>query len=320
MPGGNGGMNNVETASRMRIGLMLGADRCTQSIDDIVDIAKRVESAGLDNLLMANIRSHDAITTMAIAGRETTRIRVGTAVTPSYPRHPIAIAQQALTATAATRGRFTLGVGVSHKVVIERMYGLSYAKPARHMHEYLEILMPLLRGENVTYTGDQYRVQDIAIEVPDAKAPPVVLAALGPVMLKLAGTLADGTNTWMVGPKTMEHHIVKRITDAATAAGKVSPLVVAGFPVVVTDNPDDVRATLAEQLAIYGQLPSYRAMLDREEVSGPADLAIVGDETQVRVQIEQLRDIGVTDFMAAIFNAETDTFDRTLDLLSTVTR
>ena len=303
----------------MRIGVTLGADRGAHSIDDIIDIAKRIEAAGLDNLWMANIRSHDAIMSMALAGRETNRIGVGTAVTPTYPRHPIAIAQQTLTAAAATNGRFTLGIGVSHKIVIEHMYGLSYSRPARHTREYLKILMPLLRGENVAYAGDQYHVQDIAIETPDTKPPQVVLAALGPVMLKLAGTLADGTNTWMVGPKTMEQHIIKRITDAAATAGKPSPLVVGGFPVVITDNQDKVKAELAEQIAIYGQLPSYRAMLDREGVSGPVDLAMVGDESQVRKQIERLRDIGVTDFMAAIFNAEAGAFDRTLDFLSTVT-
>ncbi|MFP6681979.1 MAG: TIGR03564 family F420-dependent LLM class oxidoreductase, partial [Gammaproteobacteria bacterium] len=287
----------------MRIGVMLGADRVAHSIEHIIDIAKRIEAAGLDNLWMANIRSHDAIMSMALAGRETNRIGVGTAVTPTYPRHPIAIAQQTLTAAAATNGRFTLGIGVSHKVVIEHMYGLSYSRPARHTREYLEILMPLLRGETVAYAGDRYHIQDIAIETPDAKPPQVVLAALGPVMLKLAGTLADGTNTWMVGPKTMEQHIVKRITDAAATAGKPKPLVVGGFPVVITDNQDKVKAELAEQIAIYGQLPSYRAMLDREGVSGPVDLAMVGDESRVRKQIERLRDIGVTDFMAAIFNA-----------------
>ena len=304
----------------MRIGIMLGTDRVAHSIDTIVEVTKQVEAAGLDNIWMANIRAHDAITALAIAGRETQHIGVGTAVTPSYPRHPIALAQQALTAAAATNGRFTLGIGVSHKVVIEHVHGLSYAKPARHMREYLEILMPLLRGESVTYEGEHYHVQDIALETPDAKPPPVVLAALGPVMLKLAGTLADGTNTWMVGPKTMEHHIVKRITDAAAAADKASPLVVGGFPVVVTDNPDKVRQALTDPLALYGRLTSYRAMLDREGVVDPTELAIIGNEREVKTQIGRMRDIGVTDFMAAIFALESDTFDRSLALLSTLAK
>ena len=302
----------------MRIGIMLGTDRVAHPIDTIVALTKQVEAAGLDNVWMANIRAHDAITALAIAGRETNRIRVGTAVTPSYPRHPIAIAQQALTAAAATKGRFTLGIGVSHKVVIEHLHGLSYAQPARHMREYLEILMPLLRGETVTYAGEHYHVQDIALEAPDAAPPPVVLAALGPVMLKLAGTYADGTNTWMVGPKTMEQHIVARLNDAAAAAGKPSPLVVGGFPVVITDKPDKIRQALVEPLALYGRLPSYRAMLDREGVADPTELAIIGNEDQAREKIRRLSEIGVTDFMAAIFPLEADSFERTLALLSTI--
>lgn len=300
----------------MRIGVMLGADRSTKSIDDIVDIAQSVEAGGLDTLWMANIRSLDAITTLAIVGRETQRIDLGTAVTPTYPRHPIAMAQQALTAAAATEGRFILGIGLSHKIVIEGMYGLSFAQPARHMREYLEVLMPLLRGETAAYAGERYKVRDIAIEIPGAAAPRVVVAALGPVMLDLAGSLTDGTNTWMVGVKTMESHIVTRLVAAATAAGKPDPLVVGGFPVVVTNNSDEVKQALAEPLAVYGQLPSYRAMLDREGLSAPVDLAIVGDETHVRQQIERLRDAGVSDFMAAIFDAEAGAFDRTLEFLS----
>lgn len=303
----------------MRIGVMLGADQHARSVDDMVDVAQRVEAAGLDHVWMANIRSLDAITTMTIVGRETQRIGVGTAVTPTYPRHPVAMAQQALTAALATNGRFTLGIGLSHQIVIENMYGLSYAKPANHMREYLDVLMPLLRGETVTYTGAHYNVRDIAIDIPGGTRLPVVVAALGPVMLKLAGTLTDGTNTWMVGPKTMANHIVKRLGAAASAAGKPNPLVVGGFPVVVTRNAAAVKAALAEPLAIYGQLPSYRAMLDREGLSAPTELAIVGDEAEVARQIERVRDAGVTDFMAAIFEAEPGAFDQTLEFLSGVT-
>ncbi|HCU89569.1 MAG TPA: LLM class F420-dependent oxidoreductase [Gammaproteobacteria bacterium] len=300
----------------MRIGIMMGPDRVAHTIDKIVAMSKQAEAAGLDNVWMANIRAHDAITALAIAGRETTRIGVGTAVTPSYPRHPIALAQQALTAAAATKGRFTLGIGLSHKVVIEHVHGLSYAQPANHMQEYLAILMPLLRGETATHEGKHYRVQDITLGTPDAQPPPVVLAALGPLMLKLAGTYADGTNTWMVGSRTMKNHIVKRIAHAAAEAGKKNPLIVGGFPVVVTDNPKKIKQALAEPLALYGQLPRYRAMLDLEGVSDPTDLAIVGNESQVLEKIQSFRHIGVTDFMAAIFELEADAFERTLALLS----
>ena len=302
----------------MKIGVMLGADRQAQTIDDIVATAVQVENAGLDAVWMANIRAHDAITTLSIVGRETSTIALGTAVTPTYPRHPIAMAQQALTAAAATQGRFTLGIGLSHKVVIEGMYGLSYAQPARHMREYLDVLAPLLRGETVNYRGEQYCVNDIAIEIPDHAQVGLVVAALGPRMLDLAGRLSDGTNTWMVGPKTMAEHIVKRLSDAARDAGRARPRVVGGYPVAVTDNPSAVRAAIAEPLAIYGQLPSYRAMLDREGLNSPVDIAIVGDEQTVSAALERTRESGVTEFMAAIFDAEPGAYSRTLALLSSV--
>ena len=140
----------------MRIGTMLGADGANNTLDDIIATAKKVEAAGLDNVWLANIFSYDAITALALIGRETSSIGLGTAVTPTYPRHPTAIAQQALTTAAATNNRFTLGIGLSHQIVIENMLGFSYAKPAKHMREYLNVLMPLARGETVNFDGDEY--------------------------------------------------------------------------------------------------------------------------------------------------------------------
>ena len=255
---------------------------------------------------------------LALMGRETQRIGLGTAVTPTYPRHPTAIAQQAMTTQAACGGRFTLGVGLSHKIVIEDMLGFSYDKPARHMREYLSVLMPLVRGEAVNFDGDEYRVRGVTMDVPGSENIDVVVAALGPVMLKIAGELADGTNTWMVGPKTMETHIIKRLSDAADAAGKPQPKVVGGYPVILTNKPDEARAKIAEGLTIYGQLPSYRAMLDREGVDGPADIAIAGDENLLRGEIKRLEDIGVTDFNAAIMDVEEGAYDRTLEFLASL--
>ena len=300
----------------MRIGLMLGADGASATIDEIIATAQDAEARGFATLWMANIFSFDAISTLSIAGRETHRIGLGTAVTPTYPRHPTAIAQQALTAAAATGNRFTLGIGLSHKIVIEDMLGLSYAQPARHMREYLAVLMPALRGEVVNFDGEQYRVHNLALTVGGAEPPPVVLAALGPVMLRIAGELANGTNTWMVGPKTMENHIVKRLTAAASGAGRPDPTVVGGVPIALTTRPDEARETLAKNLAIYGQLPSYRAMLDREGAGGPADIAILGDENALRGGIERFRSAGVTDFNAAVMDVEEGARERTLEFLS----
>ncbi len=298
----------------MRIGVMIGADGATKTLDDVIGVAKHAEELGLDNVWLANIFSFDAITTLALVGRATERIGLGTAVTPTYPRHPTAIAQQALTTAAASNNRFTLGIGLSHKVVIEDMLGMSYDKPARHMREYLSVLMPLARGEQVTFEGEHYRVRGVALDIPGAERLPVVIAGLGPVMLKLAAQLADGTNTWMVGPNTMQHHILPGLREA----GSTAPTVVAGMPIVLTTNVDAAREKIAQDLTIYGQLPSYRAMLDREGAAGPADIAIVGDENTLRGEIKRFEDMGVTDFNAAIQNTEAGAYDRTLEFLASM--
>lgn len=298
----------------MRIGVMIGEDGANSTLDDVIGVAKNAEAAGLDNVWLANIFGFDAISTLALIGRETQRIGLGTAVTPTYPRHPTAIAQQALTTAAASNNRFTLGIGLSHKLVIEDMLGMSYAAPAKHMREYLSVLMPLARGEAANFQGEHYKVQGVQLAIPGAERMPVVVAALGPAMLKLAAEMADGTNTWMVGPNTMENHIIASLH----AAGNDSPTVVAGLPIVLTTQVDVAKQAIAENLTIYGQLPSYRAMLDREGAAGPADIALVGDENQLRGAIKRFEDMGVTDFNAAIMGVEDGASERTLEFLSSM--
>jgi F420-dependent oxidoreductase-like protein len=303
----------------MRIGIMAGATQGPESaLDGLLDKVARVEAQGFAALWMANIFGLDAITTLAIAGQTTRRIELGTAVVPTYPRHPTAIAQQALTAQVASAGRFSLGIGLSHRIVIEDMFGFSFEKPARHMREYLEVLGPLLRGEQVSYKGEQFRV-NAQIAVPGATPPPLLVAALGPAMLAITGRLADGTITWMCGPKTLEQHIVPRLGAAAREAGRPQPRVVAGLPIVVTRDVDAARQTIATQLAIYGQLPSYRSMLDREGAAGPADVSLVGDEAALGRELDRLRDVGVTDFVAAVAAVDRDAEKRTLEFLASRT-
>ncbi len=300
----------------MRIGLMVGAtDGPGGTIDGLVASAKRYEAAGFPNLWMANIFGLDAINALGIVGRETTKIELGTAVVPTYPRHPVAIAQQALTTQAASRGRFLLGVGLSHKLVIENMLGMSYEKPAKHMREYLKVLAPLLRGEGVQFQGEQYRVA-AQLQVPGATRVPLLVAALGPTMLRLTGELADGTITWMTGPKTLAAHIAPTLREAAKAAGRPEPRIVAGFPIILTRQPAEAREKIAKGLVIYGQLPSYRAMLDREGAAGPADIALAGDEKYLRGELARLREIGVTDLCAAITAVEDGAEERTLAFLA----
>jgi F420-dependent oxidoreductase-like protein len=294
---------------------MAGATPAASGLDALVTAAQDLEQRGFASMWLANIFGIDAITAAAIIGRETQRIELGTAVVPSYPRHPSAMAQQALTAQAASGGRFTLGIGLSHKLVIEDMFGLSYERRAKHMREYLAVLGPLLRGEAVQFQGEEYRV-NLDLDVPGATPVPVLIAALGDQMLRIAGQSSAGTILWMTGPETIDSHIRPKLTAAAEEAGQPDPRIVAGLPIALTHDADGAREQIAKMLVIYGQLPSYRAMLDREGVAGPADVALVGDEKFLDASIARLRDIGVTDFNAAIFPVDGDAEKRTLDYLA----
>ena len=282
----------------MRIGVMFDVG---QPIDDVIAQVDRLRAAGLDSAWASQIFGYDALTLLAVIGREVPDIELGTAVVPTYPRNPVMLAGQALTVQAATGGRLTLGVGLSHQVVIENVFGQSFDRPARHMREYLSILMPLLMGEQVAFTGETLRAATFgALEI-EAPAPPVLVAALGPTMLGLAARLASGTVTWMTGPSTIESHVVPVIRRAAAEAGRGEPRVAVGLPVCVTTDVAAAREKAAELFAIYGGLPSYRAMLDREGAAGPADVAIVGSEEEVSAQVRRLADIGATDFIGAPF-------------------
>lgn len=279
----------------MRIGVGVEAKDIASTIEGV----KRAAAFGFDAAWFSNIFGLDAITTSAVVGSHVPGIALGTAVVPTFPRHPAAMAQQAATAQDACGGRFILGIGLSHQVVIESMFGLSFDKPARHMREYLSVLVPLLRDGKVAFNGEVYRVQS-TLDRP-AGGPPVLVAALGPTMLRITGELADGTLTWMTGVKTLADHVVPNITKAAAEAGRPAPHVVAGVPVCVTGDADGARERAAKTFAVYGQLPSYRAMLDREGAAGPENLAVVGDEETVAAAVRGYADAGVTDFNGVVF-------------------
>jgi F420-dependent oxidoreductase-like protein len=272
--------------------------------------AKRSEQEGFAFLSLPNIFGLDAIGALSIAGRETSAIELATGVVPVQPRHPFAMAQQALTAQAACAGRFVLGIGLSHKLVIEDLLGLSFAKPARQMREYLEVLMPLARGETASFEGELYRV-NVGVSLPGSTPLPVVVAALGPRMLELTGELADGTATWMTGERTLADHIVPILTRAASGAGRPQPRVIGALPICLVSDANAAREAASKIFAMYGTLPSYRAMLDREGAANPGDIAIAGDEKALRDALARLRDAGVTDFAASFFDPEEGAAERT---------
>jgi F420-dependent oxidoreductase-like protein len=292
----------------MKIGVFID----TQSVDGFVGRVRSAKEAGFASAWAPQVFGIDALTAIAVAGREVPDIELGTAVVPTYPRHPMILAGQALTTNTASNGRLTLGIGLSHQMVVENMWGISFDKPARHMEEYLSVLMPLLKDRAVQFSGETIKAMGQLQVRDEVEAPSVVVAALGPMMLALAGALTDGTITWMTGPKTIGAHIVPRLTEAADEAKRDTPRVVVGLPVAVTDDEAAAREKAASIFQVYGQLPSYRAMLDREGAPGPADVAIVGNESSVRAQIEEVFAQGATEFMVAPFIEP----QRTLEVIS----
>jgi F420-dependent oxidoreductase-like protein len=257
---------------------------------------------------------------LALAGARTRRIELGTFVVPTFTRHPIVMAQQALTAQAATGGRFVLGIGLSHKVAMEGQLGFDFSRPVRHMREYLACLAALFSGQPVDFTGEEFRVHNFTlVPPPGVTPPPIIVAALGPQMLRLAGRLSAGTAIWVGGPRYVAE-AAEAIGAAAREAGRPTPRVLASVPVCVTDREPAVRATATQFFARYGQLPSYRAILDKERVKGPEDVALIGNEAEVRAGIAAFAAAGATDFAAALFAPPGESADRTLDLLAKVAK
>ena len=235
---------------------------------------------------------------------------------PIQNQHPMQMAQRALTVSLSSGGRFILGLGMTHAAVTEGMWGIPWDKPVRRLNEFLDGLLPLLAGEPADATGETVTTRG-ALMIPGAPRPDVYIAALGPQLLRLAGRRTSGTCTWMTGPTTLREHVGPTLRQAAADAGRPegSVRVVASLPVSVTDDVDAARKHAAEQFAMYGTLPSYRAMLDREGYAGPEDAAIIGDEATVRDRIAELRDAGVDEYVGAVFDTSAEGRARTRALL-----
>lgn len=293
----------------MKIGVYLqsgGAD-----VNSLVGQVRDARAAGFESAFFSQLTSWDSITVAALAGREVPGIEVGTAVVQTYPRHPLALAGQALTAQSVSGNTFTLGLGPSHREIVEGVFGLSYDRPARHVREYLSALMPLLRGETVEYRGETLSVAG-QVNAPGATTPPVLLSALGPVMLRMAGELADGTVTVWTGARAIGEHIVPRITEAARAAGRPSPRVVASAMVAVTNDHERVRNQIGERFGFAGSFASYGSMLERQGLSGVHETVIAGDEGTVEKAISRYADAGATEFLVSPVGDEQEQA-RTLD-------
>ncbi|MFI0736355.1 TIGR03564 family F420-dependent LLM class oxidoreductase [Streptomyces sp. NPDC021225] len=280
----------------MRIGLLLNV--LGTPLDSVVAQARDIAASGLGTAWLPELGAWDALTAAAAIGPQVPGLTLGTSVVPTYPRHPLTLAAQALTAQAATGNRFTLGVGVSHRHIIEGQFGHSFDRPARHLREYLSALVPLLRGESVTHEGETLKAVG-AVTAPGAEPPALLVGALGPAMLKVAGELADGTVAVWAGRAALADHIVPTITRAAAHAGRPAPRVVVFKAVGVTADPEARRAEMAEQFSQVDQIPHYRAVLDRDGSAGPQDTAALGDESTVEQELRELVDAGATEFIAS---------------------
>lgn len=262
----------------MQIGLSAGASTAERAIEQAIE----AEAAGFSSLWYPGAIGGDPLVQMALAGRATTRLELGTAVLQTYTCHPMLQANRIKAVAAAVGRPVTLGIGPSHQMVIERL-GLSYDGVGQHTENYLVALAELLGGEI-----------------------PLLVAALGPRLLRVAGERADGTILWMANAQAIESYVAPRITRSAAAAGRPAPRIVAGLPVAVADDADEARVAASEQFTVYGSLPNYQRILGRGGISSPAEAALVGNEDEVSRQIGALFAAGATDVWAAPFAVGVD--------------
>ncbi len=301
----------------MDIAIGLNADG---PLEATIELATQLRARGFTRMWSSQIFGPDTLTVLAVVGREVRDVDFGTAVVPVQPRHPTMLAAQARTVQGAIGGRLSLGIGLSHQRNVEGMWGLSYDRPALYMDEYLHALAPMLRGEGVESRGERVTaVVPFTIGPKEVRAPSLLVAALGPRMLEMTGAMADGTLLWLTGVRTIADHVTPTISAAAAAAGRPSPRIVCSLPIAVTADEAGTRDRVNESLKVYGTLPSYRAMLDREGAAGPGDVGLFGSREQVLDQLHALASAGVTEFSAAV-SASGDEREATHDVLMAFAR
>ncbi|MEE2768471.1 MAG: TIGR03564 family F420-dependent LLM class oxidoreductase [Actinomycetota bacterium] len=299
----------------MRIAVNASAELLHADIGRLREHAARAAEDGFAGWWLAQTGLIDALTVFPAVADAAPEIEFGTAVIPTFPRHPTMLAAQALTTQAVLGDRsLVLGIGLSHKPVIEGYLGLSFDRPIRHLIDYLEVLVPLLNDGRVDYDGEAFTTHFESI-LPDGRTPSVMVAALGEQALRVSGRRTDGSILWMVGPRTIKDHIEPHLGSAAHSADRPPPRIVCSLPICVTDDADGVREAANQVFAIYGQLPSYRAMLDREGVQQPGDVAVIGTEEQVVSKLKELEEAGATEFSALEFGRSSEEFSRTRELL-----
>lgn len=289
----------------MRIGLMIGPERrrYREKIDKLVADAQAADANGYASIWVPQIPDElDAMTMLTLMGRATSRVELGSAVVPFQTRHPVAMAQQALSTQAACDGRFALGLGPSHHWIVEDMLGLPYEKPARMVRDYLEVLNAAFAGPGpVDVENDTFRIHN-PLDITDLEPPQILLAALAPVMLRVAGEHAQGTILWMADERAIGDHIVPRITKAAEEAGRPAPRVVAGIPIALCAD-DEVDAAKEKANVVLGHAeysPNYERLLEHGDATDVGDLLAAGSEAAILERLHSFRDAGATDLSVRV--------------------
>ncbi|MGW7791569.1 TIGR03564 family F420-dependent LLM class oxidoreductase [Streptomyces tricolor] len=278
----------------MTIGLALPLQH---RIDTLVQLAREAHEAGLRSAWFGQTFSYDSPSLAAIVGREVPGLHVGTSAVPVFGRHPLLLAGQAQTAQAATGGRYHLGLALGTKQLTEAGFGIPYERPIRLLREFLTALRQLVETGSADFHGELLTATTpLPATVPGAEPPvPVLVAAMGPQALRVAGALADGILPYLAGPRALAEHIVPAVTAAAEAAGRPAPRIVAFVPGVVTADPEAVRESATEALAFYERFPSYQRVIELSGGPRAADLAVIGDEVAVAAEVRRYREAGATE-------------------------
>jgi F420-dependent oxidoreductase-like protein len=289
----------------VRIGLMIGPERgrYATKVERMCTDAEWAEEAGLASIWTPQIPDEfDALTAATVMGLRTSRIEIGTAVVPIQTRHPVALVQQTLSTQLVLQGRLTLGLGVSHHWIVEEMLGLRYDKPLALMRATLDVLdaMPGGYGQ-IDVENDFFRIHN-PIDLVEDPTTPVLIAALGPKMLQLAGERTDGTILWLADEKAIGSYIAPTITAAAEAAGRPAPRIVAGVPVCICgDDEVDVAVARANRVLSEAEVsPNYQKLLDMGDAENVGDILAAGSESTVEKRLRSFADAGVTDLSVRV--------------------
>ena len=295
-----------------------------------VELARRAEALGYESVWVTHGSGRDSFVVLAAYGAATTRIGLGNGVVPIYPRHPVTMAQAALTLSEMTAGRFRLGIGVSHKVSMETSLGLTLREPLGVMREYVGVLRGALGGR-ASFEGRHYKVNWSLAAPERPPAPPIYLAALSRKMLELAGEIADGVVLWLCSPDYVRDVAAPALARGRGRAGKTMAgyEVVAAVPLAISDDAPGALNAFRGELARYLSLPFYRAMLEASglgkeiaafdrsgEVAEPLTRAVgaVGKPDAGRAFVRAYRDAGVTlPAIRPITSPEAPWYRRTLE-------